>query len=75
MSARLYGLRILAEGIEENKDNMTRFLVIGRTTPGRTERSKTSLLLSLKDKPGALFRALKPIAQYGVNMKKLSPGP
>jgi len=75
MSARLYGLKILAERIEEKKDNMTRFLVIGRTTPGRTERSKTSLLLSLKDKPGALFRSLKPIARYGVNMKKIESRP
>jgi len=75
MSARLYSLRILAEGIEEKRDNMTRFLVIGRTAPGRTERSKTSLLLSLKDEPGALFRVLKPIARYGVNMTKIESRP
>ena len=73
-AAAAYGLEILAAGIETNPDNYTRFLALGRR-PAGPPRTKTSLVMSVRNTPGALHHALGPFAARGVNMIKLESRP
>lgn len=68
LAAELRGMPILAERIEDNPHNETRFLVVGRNEPARTGRDKTSLLFRLGDRPGELYQALGAFSQFGVNL-------
>jgi chorismate mutase/prephenate dehydratase len=63
-----YGLQILADSVEDNKNNVTRFAMIGDKPVAPTGRDKTSLLLQLGDKPGALAEALTPFKQNKINL-------
>jgi len=74
-AGQMYGLKPLAECIEDYHENFTRFLVIGRDSTHPTGEDRTSLLLSLKDEPGILFKALEPFARKGLNMSKIESRP
>lgn len=74
-AAVLYGLNVLAEGIEDQSLNTTRFLVIGEGEGQPTGRDKTSLLFATPDTPGALHQALQSFADRGVNMMKIESHP
>lgn len=74
-AAEMYGLQILARSIEDAPNNVTRFFVIGRGKAPAASNPKTSLLLSLKDEPGVLFRILQPLAEKGINMTKIESRP
>jgi 3-deoxy-7-phosphoheptulonate synthase len=80
-AARVYGLAVLKQGLETNARNYTRFFVIARTDqapPAESatrKRSKASLCFSVADEPGALFKALKVLADRGLNMQKLESRP
>ncbi|MDR0599455.1 MAG: 3-deoxy-7-phosphoheptulonate synthase [Treponema sp.] len=84
-AARVYGLRILKEGIETNPLNYTRFLVISRRTAGgggwthpslgSDRPTKASVVFSVPDKPGSLFLCLKSMADRGINLSKLESRP
>ncbi len=71
----IYRLRSLATRIEDCVRNTTRFLVIGKSMPGRTGQDKTSLMFATKHIPGALYKVLKPINDAGINMVKLESRP
>ncbi|MDX1971238.1 MAG: prephenate dehydratase [Candidatus Sumerlaeia bacterium] len=75
IAADFYGLRVLVEGVEDNKDNTTRFLVIGKTDTPRTGDDKTSLMFTSADKPGALYHVLKPFAERNINLSKIESRP
>jgi chorismate mutase/prephenate dehydratase len=75
MAARLYDLRFIEKHIEDRKDNYTRFLVIAKTFPSRSGRDKTSILCSVKDKPGALYEVLLPFREAGLNLSKVESRP
>ncbi len=75
VASELYGLNIIERNIEDEPDNTTRFLVIGRTGVGRTGDDKTSLLLSTRNHPGALYSVLEPFARYGISMTKIESRP
>ena len=75
MAARLYDLRFIEKHIEDRKDNYTRFLVIAKTFPSRTGKDKTSILCSVKDKPGALYEMLLPFREAGLNLSKIESRP
>jgi prephenate dehydratase len=76
-AAERYGLTILAEHIEDRPDNQTRFLGIGRTPVVVAEgtRARTSLVFTTANQPGALLRALEPIAHEKLNLSKLESRP
>jgi chorismate mutase/prephenate dehydratase len=77
LAADLYGVPVVAAGIQDRTDNITRFLVLGKTVsaPLGQGRDKTSLVFSLDDKPGALLRALEPFSARGVNLSKIESRP
>ncbi|MDA8388602.1 MAG: prephenate dehydratase [Nitrospiraceae bacterium] len=74
-AAGLYNLKFVARGIEDGKHNFTRFLVIGRDCPKKTGRDKTSIMFSIKDRPGALFDILSPLKKAGINLTKIESRP
>jgi chorismate mutase/prephenate dehydratase len=74
-AGKVYGLKALAEGIEDRADNTTRFLVIGRSLFPPSGNDRTSLLISVNDKPGALYDVLNPFAKHGVSMNRIESRP
>jgi len=74
-AAKIYGLGKLAANIEDEPDNTTRFLVIGRLQTQPSGNDKTSLVVSGKNKPGALFELLEPLASRGINMTRIESRP
>ena len=74
-AAEHYALDLLAEHIEDEPDNTTRFLVIGRTPVGPTGQDKTSLLLATHNHPGALHGVLEPFARLGIGLSKIESRP
>ncbi|MBI4972156.1 MAG: prephenate dehydratase [Candidatus Omnitrophica bacterium] len=75
LAATIYNLNILAERIQDIAGNQTRFLVIGKTLPRKTGRDKTSIMVSIKDKVGALYEMLDPIRKNKINMTKIESRP
>ncbi|WP_456430823.1 prephenate dehydratase [Thermosulfuriphilus sp.] len=75
LAAKTYHLQVVAAHIEDFRGNATRFLIIGKESPSPTGRDKTSLIISLADKPGALFETLQPFARRGINMTKIESRP
>jgi prephenate dehydratase len=75
ITAKIYGLAVIAEGIETNPRNYTRFVVVGREPIENRLASKTSLILSAKNEPGALFSILQVFAEQKINMIKLESRP
>lgn len=74
-AAERYGLRVLASNIEDNPDNTTRFLVVGRLETVPSGHDKTSLLVAGKNRPGSLYRLLAPLARHGINMTRIESRP
>ena len=75
MAARLHGLELYRQGIEDLTGNVTRFLVIGRQQAEPTGRDKTSVLFSTRDTPGSLYRVLGGIAERGLNLTRIESRP
>lgn len=75
IAARKYNVPVIAAHIEDMKDNTTRFLVIGKQESRPTGNDKTSVMLSVRDKPGALFDLLKPFAERNINLTKIESRP
>lgn len=75
LAASLYGLDMVAESIEDCTQNITRFLVISRSISKPTGNDKTSILVSIKDKIGALYDLLQPIKNNKINMTKIESRP
>ena len=75
MAGERYGLATLAENIEDNPDNTTRFLVIGRQWVAPSGRDKTTLLVSTRNRPGALYELLEPFHRNGISLTRLETRP
>ena len=74
-AAEIYGLKMLASNIEDEPDNTTRFLIIGRFDPLPSGDDKTSLLVSGKNRAGALMSLLAPLARHRINMTRIESRP
>lgn len=74
-AGNVYGLRTVAGPIEDRPDNTTRFLVIGRELFTPSGNDRTSLLIFIKDEPGALYNVLSPFAKRGLSMNRIESRP
>ncbi len=74
-AARIYKLLILARNVEDLSNNYTRFFVIGRSEPPRSEPSKTSVVFATSHVPGALHACLSEFATRGINLTKIESRP
>ncbi len=74
-AAHVYGLKVVAGPIEDRADNTTRFLVIGRASFPPSGHDRTSLLVFIRDQPGALYRILEPLARRGISMNRIESRP
>ena len=77
LSAQHYGVKIQVRDIQDRDDNVTRFLVVGKTqaTALGDGRDKTSLVISLRDECGALVKALQTFSSRGINLSKIESRP
>ncbi len=74
-AAEIYGLRIIAREIEDNPHNFTRFFVLSKEDSPPTGSDKTSIVFTLKHKPGALYDCLREFAERKINLTKLESRP
>ncbi len=74
-AANIYKLNIIAKNIEDNPNNSTRFLVIGKEDINKSGEDKTTMLLLIKHTSGALFEVLSCFKKYGINILKLDSYP
>jgi chorismate mutase/prephenate dehydratase len=75
LAAERYKLRILQANIQDNANNATRFLVLGRQLSQPSGKDRTSLILSIADEVGSLYRALAPFRRYRINLTKIESRP
>ncbi|NYS43189.1 ACT domain-containing protein, partial [Pseudomonas syringae pv. actinidiae] len=75
MAAGLYGLTRLAEKIEDRPDNSTRFLIIGNQEVPPTGDDKTSIIVSMSNKSGALHELLVPFHENGLDLTRIETRP
>ena len=74
-AASIYDLKIVKKRIEDNVNNFTRFLVIGRKSPEKSGSDKTSVMFAVKDESGALYRMLEPFSKHNINLTKIESRP
>jgi prephenate dehydratase len=75
-AAEIYGLKIAASDIQDYKNNVTRFVVLGKTDHDPTGNDKTSVVFSImEDKPGGLYHILEIFAKYDINLTKIESRP
>ena len=75
LAAEKYGLRVLEQDIQDNAANATRFLVLGRQCTPPTGHDRTSLMISISDKVGALHHALAAFRRFRINLTKIESRP
>jgi chorismate mutase/prephenate dehydratase len=75
LAAEFYKLEILGAKIEDQRENHTRFLVIGKEKAKKTKRDRTSIMFSIKDEPGALLAVLQLFAKHKINLTKIQSRP
>ena len=75
MAAQLYGLEKLAEKIEDQPDNSTRFLIIGNQEVPASGEDKTSLMVATRNQPGALHDLLEPFQRHGIDLTRVETRP
>ena len=74
-AAEIYGMKIIAKEIEDNPNNFTRFFILGKQDFPPSGNDKTSIVFSVKHKPGALYEALKGLAVRNLNLTKIESRP
>lgn len=75
IAAGIYGLNILSRQIEDESDNTTRFIVVGREDIGPSGNDKTSIVVSTHNQPGALYKLLEPFHRHGVSLTSIETRP
>ena len=74
-AAEIYGMKILAREIEDSSSNFTRFFILGRDDSPPTGNDKTSIVFSVKHRPGALFAVLEAFADSNISLTKIESRP
>lgn len=74
-AAELYGMKILAREIEDTTNNFTRFFILSKQDSPPSGNDKTSVVFSLKHKPGTLYESLKEFAARNINLTKIESRP
>lgn len=75
LAADRYKLQLLQSDLQDNSANATRFLVLGRQIPQPTGNDRTSLILSIADKVGALHKCLEPFRENRINLTRIESRP
>ncbi len=75
LAIKTYELQVVVNGIEDYRGNTTRFLVLGKKSPTPSGADRTSLLIGLMDKPGALNEVLTILSEEGINLAKIESRP
>jgi chorismate mutase/prephenate dehydratase len=75
LAAEKYGLQVLEHNVQDNAANATRFLVLGRQSPPRSGRDRTSLMFCIADRVGALHGVIAPFRKHRINMTKIESRP
>lgn len=75
ISAKIYSMRILKKNIQDTNSNITRFLILSRKKVIPKNNPKTSIVFTLLNKPGSLFRALSVFALRDIDLKKIESRP
>lgn len=75
VAAQRYGLKVLAGDVQDDSRNMTRFLVLGTNESRSTGRDRTSLVMSARNRPGAVLELISPFANNGVSMTRIESRP
>ena len=74
-AADTYGLDIYSTSIEDEPNNITRFLVLGKQDVGPSGQDKSSLLVSVHNEPGALIKILEPFQRHGISLTRIETRP
>ncbi|AWD32529.1 P-protein [Candidatus Kinetoplastibacterium sorsogonicusi] len=75
IAAKVYNLNILKSGIQDDINNRTRFISVGNIKTSPSKSDKTSLILSVPNKPGAVYEMLFPLVNHSVSMTRLESRP
>ena len=74
-AAAVYDLEILRESIQDNNNNLTRFIVISKKEANKSIKNKTSIVFSTENKPGSLYRILDIFSLWDINMTRIESRP
>ena len=74
-AAEIYGMKIIAQEIEDNPNNFTRFFILAKQDSPPSGNDKTSIVFSVKHKPGALYEFLSELADSNINLTKIESRP
>lgn len=74
-ASKMYGLKVIKRNIQDNINNFTRFIIVGKITPEKTGWDKSSIIFSVKHEVGALFKILQPFSKHGINLTKIESRP
>lgn len=74
-AASVYGLSIITQNVQDNKNNSTRFVIVSKELQETDTADKVSIAISLTHKPGTLYRIMKHFAEGGFNLMKLESRP
>jgi len=75
VAADIYGLEIIGRAIQNAEQNVTRFLILAKSSGARTGRDKTSIIATTENTPGSLFSLMEPFSVNGINMTKIESRP
>lgn len=74
-ASEIFQVPVILEGIADNPNNTTRFLILSKRKAKESKKDKTSIIFSIKHEPGALHHIIEKIAEYGINLTKIESRP